>query len=64
MDPGLAEMFSAAVKQLVKKEGRGGQNARADRLGIKKAHLSNTLAGPDRKDMSCEKAYLKKNPFC
>ena len=64
MAPGLAEMFSAAVKQLVKKEGRCGQNALADRLGIKMAHLSNTLAGPDGKDMSCEKAYLKKNPFC
>ena len=64
MAPGLAEMFSAAVKQLVKKEGRGGPNALADRLGIEKAHLSNTLAGSDVKDMSCEKAYLKKNPFC
>ena len=64
MAPGLAEMFSAAVKQLVKKEGRGCQNALADRLCIKKAHLSNTLAGSDGKDMSCEKAYLKKNPFC
>ena len=64
MAPGLAEMFSAAVKQLVKKEGRGGQKGLAGRLCIKKAHLSNALAGPDGKDMSCEKAYLKKNPFC
>jgi len=45
MAPGLAEMFSAAIKQLLKREGRGGQVVLAERLGIKKAHLSNLLAG-------------------
>ena len=45
MTPGLAEMFSATIKQLLKKEGRGGQIVLAERLGIKKAPLSNLLAG-------------------
>lgn len=45
MSPSLGKMFSAAVKQLVLREGRGGQNNLAERLGVKKAHVSNMLAG-------------------
>ena len=75
MAPGLAEMFSAAIKQLFKKEGRGGQVLLAERLGIKKVHLGNLRAGrsgwPDsigarqrprrlRKDLSYPKKLLLK----
>ena len=75
MAPGLAEMFSAAIKQLLKKEGRGGQVLPAERLGIKNVHLSNLLVGrsgwPDsigarrrprrlRKDLSYPKKLLLK----
>lgn len=45
MSPGLSAIFAASVRQLVQKEGRGGQNVLAERIGIKKAHLSNMLAG-------------------
>lgn len=45
MAPSLAEMFSAAVKQLLKREGRGGQVVLAQRLGVTKAYLNNVLSG-------------------
>ena len=75
MAPGLAEMFSAAIKQILKKEGRGCRAVLAERLGIRNVPLSNLLAGrsgwPDsigarqhhrslRKDLSYPKKLLLK----
>lgn len=64
--PSLAEMFSAAVEQLLKGEGRGGQVGLVQRLGVTKAYLNNMLSGragwPDHIMGICSKICPAKKP--
>lgn len=45
MSPRITDCFNAALKQLLKSEGRGGQTDLAMRLGVTKPYLNNLLSG-------------------